>query len=140
MGPTTKQNDPNGRGRLFVCVCLLACLVPIDCKRTLFFSLKKSETELTASRKKIQNTQKIKRTLFNWTKQDSVLFRPIKNCSSFYLLCVLDLLFVDHSGLFSYSCFTCFGFDSIISVKLCQVQSKSFSFPLSHQANCVHRR
>ena len=48
---------------------------------------KKSETELTASvlKKKIQNTQNIKRTLFYWTK----LFRPIKK-RSFNLLWVLD--------------------------------------------------
>ena len=73
-------------------------------------SLKKSETEVTASvLKKIQNTQEIRRTLSNWTKSMKsrrtlikamllekldfivyVLFRPIKK-RSFNLLCVLDL-------------------------------------------------
>ena len=35
---------------------------------------KKSETELTASilKKKIPNTHEIKRTLFNWTKEDKM--------------------------------------------------------------------
>ena len=43
---------------------------------------KKSETELTASvLKKIENTQEIKRTRFNWTKQDKT--RKFSRKSSF---------------------------------------------------------
>ena len=44
-----------------------------------------------SEKKKIQNTQEIKRMLFNWMKQDNniVLFHPVKK-HSFNLLCVLD--------------------------------------------------